>query len=210
MHYNWHMKSTRQRVLEVLGAQRGATAREISRLLQITPADARHHLTTLLHEGVIIPIGNPTGQGRGRPAQRYGPASLTRHSNYELLAPALLVEALERIPVSDQESFLRSAMARLAGERKLAGNLTARLVRTIERLNELGYPARWEARLAGPHLILERQPFAELSEHAGAAELDIYLLEALLGVPVRRIDGGHVYIVGKTQQEDWKTTAKST
>jgi len=191
------MKSTRQRVLEILGAQRGATAREISRLLQITPADARHHLATLLQEGAIIPIGNPTGQGRGRPAQRYCLASLARHSNYELLAPALLVEALERIPGSDQESFLRSAMRRLAGERKPSGSLTARLVGTIQRLNELGYPARWEAHLAGPHLILERQPFEELlAKHAAAAELDIYLLEALLGTPVRRIDGG-LYVVGK-------------
>ena len=111
--------------------------------------------------------------------------------------PALLVEALARIPGSDQERFLRSAMARLAGERRPAGSLTARLVEAIQRLNELGYPARWEARLAGPHLILEKRPFTELSEHAGAGELDIYLLEALLGVAVRRIEGGHVYVVGK-------------
>ena len=87
-------------------------------------------------------------------------------------------------------------MRRLAGERKPSGSLTARLVGTIQRLNELGYPARWEAHAAGPHLILENQPFAELSENAGVGELDVYLLEALLGAAVKRIDGG-LYVVGK-------------
>jgi len=66
-------------------------------------------------------------------------------------------------------------------------------------LNELGYPARWEAHGRCPHLILERHPFEELSEHAGARELDVYLLEALLGVPVRRIGRGCIYEVGKRQ-----------
>ena len=88
-------------------------------------------------------------------------------------------------------------MRRLAGERKPSGSLTARLVGTIQRLNELGYPARWEAHAAGPHLILESQPFDELSaQHPAATKLDIYLLEALLGAPVKRIDGG-LYVVGK-------------
>jgi predicted ArsR family transcriptional regulator len=193
------MKSTRQRVLDVLTEQRAATAREISRLLQITPADARHHLANLLQEGAVVPVGNLTGPGRGRPARRYGLASLARHADYELLAPALLVEALQRIPAADQESFLRQALSRLAGENQPSGNLTTRLVGAIQRLNELGYAARWEAHAAGPHLILERQPFAGLSaQHAAAADLDIYLLEALLGTPVRRIDEGSVYVVGKT------------
>ena len=192
------MPNTRQRVLEILGDQRAATAREISRLLQITPADARHHLATLLQEGAILPIGKPTGLGRGRPAQRYGLASLARPSYYELLAPALLIEALEYIPAADQERFLRGVLQRLAGAREPSGSLTARLVGTIQRLKELGYAARWEAHAAGPHLILEQRPFEELSAlHDGAGDLDIYLLEALLGVAVRRIEGGHVYVVGK-------------
>lgn len=194
------MKSTRQRVLDVLTEQRAATPREISRLLQITPADARHHLANLLQEGAVVPVGNPTGQGRGRPARRFGLASLARHADYELLAPALLVEALQRIPASEQERFMRAALGRLVGDYKPSGNLTARLVSAIQRLNELGYAARWEAHAAGPHLILERQPFAGLSaQHAAAADLDIYLLEALLGVPVKRIEGGGVYVVGKRQ-----------
>ena len=193
------MPSTRQRVLETLEVQRAATAAEISRLLHVTPADVRHHLAALLQEGAILPIGEPAGQGRGRPAQRYSLASLARHSDYEQLVPALLIEALARIPGTDQESFLRSAMQHLAGEHKPTGNLTARLVGTIQRLDELGYPGRWEAHAAGPHLILERRPFEELSEHAGAKELDVYLLEALLGVPVRRSGEGCVYVVGKRQ-----------
>ncbi len=78
--------------------QRFATAREIGRLLQITPADARYHLVTLLQEGVIVPAGSSPAQGRGRPAQRYSLTSLTRPERYDLLAPALLAEALKVTP----------------------------------------------------------------------------------------------------------------
>ena len=192
------MPSTRQRVIETLHMQRFATAREIGHLLQITPADARHHLVTLLQEGVIVPAGISPAQGRGRPGQRYSLASLARPERYDLLAPALLAEALKVLPTSEQESFLRCAMRGLAGEQKPSGSLTKRLVGAIQRLNELGYAARWEARLAAPHLILERRPFEALfTGLPGTAELDVYLLEALLGAPVRRIGEGGVYEVGK-------------
>jgi predicted ArsR family transcriptional regulator len=192
------MPSTRQRVIETLQAQRTATASEIGRALQITPADARHHLATLLLEGVIVPIGRQTAQGRGRPAQRYSLASLAHPDHYELLAPALLAEALEHIPTSERESFQRNALARLAGEQKPTGSLTTRLVGAIQRLNELGYSARWEAHASAPHLILDQCPFKSLVDGInGANELDIYLLEALLNAPVRRIGQGWMYEVGK-------------
>lgn len=192
------MASTRQRIIETLHMQRLATAREIGRLLQITPADARYHLVTLLQEGVIVPAGSSPAQGRGRPAQRYSLRSLARPERYDLLAPALLAEALKTLPTSEQESLLRHAMRGLAGEQKPSGSLTKRLVSAIQRLNELGYAARWEARLAAPHLILERRPFEALITGLPATfELDVYLLEALLGAPVRRIGEGGVYEVGK-------------
>jgi predicted ArsR family transcriptional regulator len=193
------MQNTRQRVVETLRVQRAATAREIGRALQITPADARHHLTNLLKEGVIVPIGKPPGQGRGRPAQRYRLASDVQTDPYELLAPALLAEALERLPVPERDSFLRSVIARLGNYPKPSGSLTARLVGTIHHLGKLGYKSRWEARAAGPHLILERRPFeALMTRQPGSGELDVYLLEALLGAPVQRLDEQGVYEVGRS------------
>jgi predicted ArsR family transcriptional regulator len=195
------MPSTRQRVIETLQMQRLATAREIGRLLQITPADARHHLVSLLQEGVIVPVGSSPAQGRGRPAQRYSLRSLARPERYDLLAPALLAEALKGLPTSEQESFLRRAMGSLAGEHKPSGSLTKRLVGAIQRLNELGYAARWEARAAAPHLILERRPFeALMTGLPGTVELDVYLLETLLGAPVRRIGEGGIYEVGRSNK----------
>ena len=192
------MTSTRQRVIETLQLQRAATAREIGRLLQITPADARHHLVNLLLEGVIVPAGSSPTQGRGRPAQRYSLAVLARPERADLLAPPLFAEALERLPVPQQERFLRRVMARLAPEQKPSGSLTRRLVGAIQRLDELGYVARWEARPDAPHLILERRPFEALAAgQPGAYDLDVYLLEALLDTSVTRLGEGSVYVVGK-------------
>lgn len=202
------MTSTRQRLLDYLLSQRSATAREIGRALQITPADARYHLEVLTREGLVVAV--PAGgvarfhARPGRPARRYGLASFGWRDNFDLLCGALLAEALADLPASGREAFLRRVAARLAAARRNEwhrnASLTARLVAAIQRLNELGYPGRWEARPGAPRLILERRPFATLLEqHPEADPLDIYLIEALLGVQITRGKEEGVYVVGKAE-----------
>ena len=204
------MKPTRQRILDYLASRTSATAIELSRALQVTPSDVRHHLRLLVHEGAIVPTGERPIQGRGRPAQRYRLASQPREGKFDLLASALLGESLTSLSPAGQEAFLGRVAARLAdttprpilgaaqGElrapvkepsfRLQPSSLSVRLVRAVQCLSELGYQARWEARTEAPRLILERCPYAALlPQHPELRQLDIYLLEALLGVPVTQI-----------------------
>ena len=204
------MKPTRQRVLDYLASRTAATAIELSHALQVTPSDVRHHLRILVHEGAVVPTGERPIQGRGRPAQRYRLASQARQGKFDLLAGALLGESLTGLSPAGQEAFLRRVAARLAGTppQPVLGaaqgelrspvdrpsfhlhpsSLSARLVRAVQRLSELGYQSRWEARVEAPRLILERCPSAALlPQHPELRQLDVYLVEVLLGVPVTQI-----------------------
>jgi len=221
------MKPTRQRILDYLASHTSATAAELSRALQVTPSDVRYHLGILVHEGTIVPTGERLSQGRGRPAQRYRLASQGREGKFDLLASALLDESLTGLSLGGQEAFLRRVAARLASippQPVLSGiqselrspvdrlsfrlnpsSLSARLVRAVQRLSDLGYQSRWEAHAAAPRLILERCPFATLlPQFPELCQLDRYLIEDLLFEEVTQLtrqegsgEKACVYVVGK-------------
>lgn len=204
------MKPTRQRILDYLASRPAATASELSLALQVTPSDVRHHLGILSDTGVIVPIGKRRIKGRGRPAQRFCLASRESEGKFDQLSSALLDESLNGLKPAGREAFLRRIAARLAGKssqpvlgttqgelhssgeepsaRHHPSSLSVRLVRAIQRLSELGYHSRWEAHREFPRLILESNPFGTLStHHPELFQLEVYLLEALLGVPITRI-----------------------
>jgi predicted ArsR family transcriptional regulator len=88
--YNKFMKSTRHRLLDYLGLKQIATSTELSRILQVTSANVRHHLNLLHKEGLIQIIGEKQPQGPGRPAKLYSLSNKQKQANLVLLIEALL------------------------------------------------------------------------------------------------------------------------
>jgi predicted ArsR family transcriptional regulator len=183
------MKSTRQRLLELLKNRNNQTAAELSRALGVTQADARYHLSKMVNEGLIVVVGQQRAGRRGRPARRYALAEAALKDNFDLLSSALLTITLADLSQEEQKSFLCRVAAALVGETDLQGPLSQRLVRAIEKLNELGYVSRWEAHATAPRLILENCPFANLlNQHPQLCQLDACMLEILLDEPVVQIE----------------------
>ena len=183
------MKSTRQRLLELLKNRNNQTAAELSRALGVTQADARYHLSKMVNEGLIVVVGQQRAGRRGRPARRYALAEAALKDNFDLLSSALLTITLADLSQEEQKSFLCRVAAALVGETDLQGPLSQRLVRAIEKLNELGYVSRWEAHATAPRLILEHCPFAKLlPQHPQLCQLDACMLEILLDEPVVQIE----------------------
>lgn len=197
------MKSTRQRLLDYLEVKGVATAAELSRALQVTQANIRHHLGILSAENLVQPVGAMKQRSRGRPAQLYCLAIQADADNLDRLAGALLEELMEGLPQEGQRILLRSVARRLSGIMKAGASqatsdgyaqdklplphLSQRLYQAVQRLNELNYLARWEARAAAPHLVLGRCPYAAIiHQHPQLCQMDAYLLEELLGVPARQ------------------------
>lgn len=200
------MKTTRQRILEYLRAHPDSTSAELSRALQVGAADIRYHIAELVKEGPVRTAGFRAQQGRGRPAALYQLSGQEHHDSLAHLTRALLDLAFIPGDPARQENFLRQVAERLAGKPQLgvvsSSGLTNRLISAVQRLNELGYQARWEAHAGSPRVILTRCPYAELlDEHPELCRIDAYLLEKMLATPIcqtaklRREAGGGVVCI---------------
>jgi predicted ArsR family transcriptional regulator len=223
------MKSTRQRLLDYLRAHPDATAADLAHGLRLTHSDVRYHLHLLLTEGVLAVTGTRS-RGRGRPGRTLRLVSAINPQRFDLLSSALLAEALADLSPEEQESFLQRLAERLLvipvqpvkvvngvkrNTQRIVGeggrpappltphpaSLATRLVNAVERLNDLGYRARWEAHAESPRLILEHCPFSSLhSIYPELRRLDILLIEALVGekvesLPAPRRGQGEYYAV---------------
>lgn len=200
------MKSTRQRLLDILKNRPNTTAAELSRALQLTQADMRHHLSNMVNEGLVVATGYQRGGRRGRPARKFSIATEALKDNFDLLSSALLAVSIQNLSPPDRIVFLREVAAKLAGEHASGGPLAQRLVGAVARLNDLGYQARWEAHADAPRLIMERCPFASLlPKHPELCQLDACLLENLLKEPVAQFESlthedaeNCIFLIGKT------------
>jgi predicted ArsR family transcriptional regulator len=186
------MVSSRQQIIEYLSTKRAATALELSNILQVTPANVRHHLAILIRDGVVKNAGTRAPQGKGRPTNIYSLTIHTSENNLGLLASTLLSVFVQSLPSKDREPALRNLAKQLCANNDIEPalmNMTQRLYLAVQRLNEMNYFARWEARRQAPHIILAQCPYAEILEkHPEMCKVDAYLLEELIRAPVVQIE----------------------
>lgn len=199
------MTTSQEQVLEYIRSHRLVTAGEISRAMNMTEANARHHLAVLAKIGAIQVTGKRSQPGKGRPAKIYSLSQLTQGHNLEGLSTALLDEMLSAITRDEKEALFKRLANRLAESLtavRETANLTARLLNGVERLNDMQYEARWEAFTGGPHIIFQHCPYKNILDgHPELCLLDLALLRKLLGVNVEQIarlspqpDGRHACI----------------
>jgi predicted ArsR family transcriptional regulator len=199
------MKFARQRLMEILKNRPGATAADLSRALQVTQADIRHHLSNLEKEGLIVTTGKHHSGRRGRPARRYSLSASAQKDNFDLLSSALLNTSLENLSSGERTAFLKRVAHQVVTKKTNQGPLSQRLVQTVNQLNELGYQARWEAHAEAPRVIFEHCPFAILRpKHPELCQLDMSILEVLLRESItcsesnaHLADGICIFLVGK-------------
>jgi predicted ArsR family transcriptional regulator len=169
------MLTTRQKILDYLKRNRTVSSRELARTLQMTPANARHHLGILAADGRVEVVSQRQG-GRGRPEKVYRLAGTLVGDNLSVLADALLMEAGGKVE-------MEALGKRIAGENGVSSQpLMRRLTSVVERLNTMRYQARWEAGAAGPRIILGHCPYSVIiKDHPELCQMDLALLSELLG-----------------------------
>jgi predicted ArsR family transcriptional regulator len=173
--------TTRQKILDYLKRNRTVSSRELARALQMTPANARHHLGILAADG-RVELVNQRQIGRGRPENVYRLAGTLMGDNLSVLADALLTEADGKVQMEALGEWIAGASEVVAGQ-----PLMRRLVSTVERLNEMHYQARWEAGAEGPRIVLGHCPYAVVIEkHPSLCRMDAALLAKTLGGKVRQ------------------------
>jgi len=176
------MSSTRSEILAYFETNRQASAADLSRTMNLTIANIRHHLDILLEEGAIEIAGKTAPQGRGRPTLIYMPARRAADPDTHPLLSALLEEIETSRTALQRENRLKKLAARLVGaiQRKKTA-IPQNFNHAVQRLEELGYHSRWEARAQGPQIILGRCPYAAvIDQHPILCSLDKHLLETML------------------------------
>jgi len=188
------MKTSRQRVLEYVQTHYPLTAADLSQALRMTEANARHHLSILQERGLLQSAGQRPARAKGRPSQLYKPSDQILGHNLDQLASAQLDWIVGRLSDAELEDALRSLASRIAlpfasSSPASSENLTQRLYRTVRRLNELHYQARWEAWRGAPRLILGHCPYqAIISQHPELCRLDAHILEELSQAQVEQTE----------------------
>ena len=193
------MTTARQKILMYMNKSRTASARELSRALQMTSAAVRHHLRVLAADGRLEIVAVRGGDSRGRPEKVYSVPRAALGDNLAALSDALLAEIGSRVPVE-------ALAERLVGESG-PGNqpLAKRLNRTVEKLNSMNYHAHWEAGAQGPRILFGNCPYAAiLGKHPELCHMDQDLLRKLTGEPARQTyrtgrEGSSVcvFVIGK-------------
>ncbi len=177
--------TTRQKVEAYLKKQRGASAGQIGRALNLEAPDVRYHLSVLLGEGRIEVLGERHKNGRGRPVKVYGLSRRALGDNLTGLSNALLDELLTRIPTTKRQEILQRLAKRLTeqiGRIDPSKQGPRRLANLVEKLNENHYEARWEAGAEGPRVLFARCPYAAIIEkHPELCQVDGFMLKEETG-----------------------------
>lgn len=181
------MQFTRGQIIEYLSSHKRASAIELSRALNLTPANIRHHLTVLEKQKIVQVCGKQEGTGPGRPRDVYSLTPYVLKDNLEGLVRNMLRTFIENSPREGKSLELLA--------QTMSGDIAdphqkpiARFNRAVERLEELDYQARWEAHHDGPRFILHHCPYRELScDSSTLCEMDRHLLQILLGREVIQI-----------------------
>jgi len=188
------MDTSRQQVFEYVRTQRTVTAIDLSRALGMTPANARHHLKILQDLELVVATTYKKQAGKGRPARVYRLSEKILGDNVVLLATVLLDELFDRTPSEDISGLLHKIAIRIAGkDDSQANNMpmsqTSRLFLAIQRLNQLHYQARWEARTNAPRLVFSNCPYTQIIEKSPViCAIDAQLIHELVGLPTIQID----------------------
>lgn len=181
-------QTTQSRILDILRKQRSATVEELSRVLMMSGANIRHHLSVLKTNALVESV-SLLHQGRGRPVRVY---RLSRHilgDGMEDLVRAIFDALFKTASAEDLEEDLKSVALCLGGKNLPQTDLILpkHLNRVIDRLNELHYEARWEAGGNGPHVILEHCPYATIiATYPELCRMDIHFLAQSIGLPVEQ------------------------
>ena len=129
-------------------------------------------------------VGQTEPDGRGRPTHIYMLTRTAQPDGLAALARALLDElSATRNPAQREARLGRVAEVLRADAGAEGGHLTQRLNAAVGRMTELNYHAHWEARAAGPQVILGNCPYAAIiEEHPELCHMDAAMLSAMTGV----------------------------
>ncbi len=173
---------SRLRLIEILKRRSMASVTELSQAVGLTPVTVRHHLESLILEGIVAPPVPRRKAGPGRPEMVYvltDRADRLTPRNYGELCACLLQAVGEGTTRPD--GLLRAAGSRLANE-STGGSRPARLTSALNLLDQRGYFPTVEQDAGATTIVLANCPYLEVARAMPEmCQFDLALVEGWLG-----------------------------
>ncbi len=186
------MKSTRDRILQVLLRQPRTTINELALAVGINPISVRHHLTNLQMEGLVGAEEERHGVGRPRLVYNLTETGIERFpTRYLRLTTRLLAQMKESMPapmVSKLFSEMADGLAEEYANQMVGMSMEERLDLAKSLLTEEGFTVEWE-RDGGQYRIHEITcPYLQIGQtHPEVCTVDQTLISKMLSVPAEKV-----------------------
>jgi DeoR family suf operon transcriptional repressor len=187
------MKSTRERVLLSLLSHPRSTITELGEKVGINSISVRHHISSLLIEGLIVAEEERHGVGRPRQVYYLTESGSERFpTNYLRLTTKILDQMKSTLPAPVVDKlFTEIALDMSANYQELAENLTLEeklnLIKTL--LSREGFTVDWE-KAGDEYMIHEIScPYFHVGQnHPEVCKVDQTMISSILSIPVEKIN----------------------
>ncbi|MFO3796750.1 MAG: helix-turn-helix transcriptional regulator, partial [Anaerolineales bacterium] len=186
------MKSTRERILQILARKPRQTINELAEAIGINPISVRHHLNTLQMEGLITAEEERHGVGRPRLVYFLTEKGLERFpTSYLRLMTRLLAQMKETMPAPMVSALFNQVAEDLVQEYavELEGlSLEERLELVKELLSQEGFTVEWERQGEQYQIHEITCPYYKIGiTHPEVCTVDQALISKMLAVPAEKV-----------------------
>ncbi len=186
---NNQRKSTRDIILETIKASRQAKVEELAEVANVSPVTVRHHLNSLLAEGLIE--ASSVRRKVGRPYYVYSLSTQGQElfpKRYVRLTSRLLGELKTVLPEEAVEQVFRGVVENVIDEHRPHFEhlpFEHRLDYLVRLLEDEGFLAKWEKTQDGYRLTEYNCPYYSIGqEHAEICIFDKELIVNVIQAPI--------------------------
>ncbi len=206
------MKSTRDKMLQILLRQPRSTINELAEAVGINPISVRHHLTNLQVEGLVSAEEERHGVGRPRLVYFLTESGMERFpTHYLRLTSRLLDQLKESLPEPLVSKLFLEIANNMAGDytKQMKGlSMEERLELAKTLLAEEGFTIEWEK--AGEQYKIHEItcPYLQIGQnHPEVCTVDQTLISRMLALPAEKVqcilsgDAHCTYVVQPEQEK---------
>lgn len=186
------MKSTRERILQILARKPRQTINELAQAVGINPISVRHHLNNLQMEGLVNSEEERHGVGRPRLVYFLTPKGMEHFpTSYLRLTTRLLAQMKESMPAPMVKALFSQIAEDLAREyqSELEGlSMEERLELVKNLLAQEGFTVEWERKGVQYHIHEIACPYYQIGiSHPEVCTVDEALISKMLAVPAEKV-----------------------
>ena len=172
-------KSSLELIVLFLSNNKPSSVLTLSKNLNLTKADIRYHLKTLIQTGVVRKIEfDGTTAPRGRPAARFTISPFALPNNFSELLEILLLNNPEEKDIFATISQKMIAIMKPSNH----ASMIEKLNELNKELNQRNYDSRWETHNAGPIIFISNCPYRSLlNKFPGFCKMDKIIISQYVG-----------------------------